>query len=78
MENKFEIYKILASGIPVPVHEAADLEKAILAALHFAVHVRGHYTVCFAPNATEPILDVNCCGPFEFKEKNECQTFTRN
>ena len=77
MENNFQVYKFLSTGIPVSVHKGNELEKAVRAAISLAVHVPGHYSVCVGKNASDPILDLDYLGVGETEEE-PCQKITVN
>jgi hypothetical protein len=65
MKNSFEVFKILASGVPVSVEKSEDLKKAVTAAFVLAIHAPGRYTVWSEGRTTELILDL---ADFETRE----------
>jgi hypothetical protein len=59
MKTNFEIYKILRTGLPVPVQKVEWLNEALIIALRSMIHEPGHYMVCSQQNISEPIFELN-------------------
>jgi hypothetical protein len=67
MKNDFEVFRILPSGVPLPVTESPDLHSAIATAFGLAVDAPGHYTVR-ERNSSELIFEVT---DFETRERED-------